>query len=307
MPSANDSSSARDESGSGAEPLISVVVPTRDRPGALTRCLDALAAQTVRAQIEIVVVDDGSSRPAVAAELVARYGAARLLRLPGRGPAAARNAGAFAARGTFLCFTDDDCEPRPEWAERLAETLRAGADAVAGVTVPGRSGDPLLEASELVAHAPAAAHPPPGSDLSFAPSNNLACRSSVFADVRFDERYPTAAGEDRDWCARLTGGGYAFRYEPAAVVVHHQQLTLKSFWRQQLRYGRGAFRFRRGAERRPLEAPSFYAILLRRAFARGFWVGVLVCAAQLATAIGFAREWVWSRCVGAAELSPEAD
>src|SRR4029450_13000555 len=41
-------------------PSISVVVPTRDRPQALRRCLQALADQTVQGSMEVIVVDDGS-------------------------------------------------------------------------------------------------------------------------------------------------------------------------------------------------------------------------------------------------------
>jgi hypothetical protein len=43
-------------------PVASIVVPTRDRPEGLSRCLDALDAQTLNAAVEIVVVDDGSCR-----------------------------------------------------------------------------------------------------------------------------------------------------------------------------------------------------------------------------------------------------
>jgi hypothetical protein len=70
--------------------------------------------------------------------------------------------------------------------------------------------------------------------------------------------------------------------------VHDRDLTLRRFPAHQVRYGQGAYRFRyRSGERRPLESPMFYADLLQRAFAQGFDVGVLVCAAQAATAAGF--------------------
>jgi glycosyltransferase involved in cell wall biosynthesis len=68
-----------------------VVVPTRDRPDSLARCLEALAAQSL-AGLEVVVVDDGSVVPVPAPP------GARLVRLPGLGAAAARNAGARAER-----------------------------------------------------------------------------------------------------------------------------------------------------------------------------------------------------------------
>jgi glycosyltransferase involved in cell wall biosynthesis len=271
------------------QPLISVVVPTRDRPLALSRCLDALAAQTLANRLEVIVVDDGSLAQDEVVGVVARHPRARLIRRSGDGPGAARNAGALDAQGAFLFFTDDDCEPERDWVERLVERLQRGADAAAGTTLS--RGGVLAAASEIAAHAPAAARPPNGSDLAFAPSNNLACTKAAFAATPYDESYPDAAGEDREWCARLTAAGYTLRAEPEARIIHHQELTLGRFLQQQARYGRGAFRFRRIGEPRPLESAGFYWTLLRRAFAEGPSVGLLVCMAQVATAAGFVRAW----------------
>jgi glycosyltransferase involved in cell wall biosynthesis len=281
----------------GAPPLISVVVPTRDRPRALGRCLEALSSQTVKERLEVVVVDDGSLDGDAVAEAVSRWPRTRLRRQAPSGPAAARNAGARAARGVFICFTDDDCEPHEDWAERLLEALQSEADAVGGRTV-GAPSDPIVRASELVAHAPALVSAREDSPV-FTPSNNLACRAEVLAAVPFDESYPTAAGEDREWCQRLLRSGRVLRYQPSAVLVHHHDLDMRSFLRKQLRYGRGAFRFRRlGPEPRSIEQPWFYAGLLRRGFAEGPMAGTLVCIAQLTTAVGFAAEWVKTRREG---------
>jgi glycosyltransferase involved in cell wall biosynthesis len=256
-----------------------------------------LKAQTLNDRLEVLVVDDGSDDSRAVASVVAENPQARLLRRDGRGPAAARNAGIRAARGTYICFTDDDCEPRVDWVERLVATLRGGADAVGGRTVGGTT-SALVRASELVSHAPAFVPTRPDL-LPFAPSNNLACLADALADVPFDERYGTAAGEDREWCARLLRTGRSLRFEPSAVVIHHQELDLWSFLRQQTRYGRGAFMFRRlGDEPSALEPPAFYADLMRRGFAEGFLAGSFVCLAQLAAATGFSAEWLKTRRSG---------
>jgi glycosyltransferase involved in cell wall biosynthesis len=277
------------------QPLVSVVVPTRDRPRALARCLEALSAQTPADMLEVIVVDDGSVAEEEIASIVGDHSHARLIRRNGGGPAAARNAGARAARGSFLCFTDDDCRPRPNWAEQFAAALQEGGDAAAGTTILTRTGA-LAEAFELIAQAPAAVRPTAGSDLSFAPSNNIACTRRAFEATPFDESYPHAAGEDREWCARLTSSGFVLRSAPKAQVVHDQELTLSRFFAHQVRYGQGAFRFRRcGANPRPLEPPNFYVALLRGAFAKGVSVGVLVLAAQTATAAGYFRAWAAAR------------
>jgi GT2 family glycosyltransferase len=288
-----------DPAASSDDVVVSVVVPTKDRPGPLAECLGALAAQTLGNRLEVVVVDDASRAFDDVAAAVARYPRMRLVRGPGRGPAAARNAGARTADGGYLCFTDDDCVPAPDWAERLVEALRGGADAAAGMTLSG--GGALRDAGEVTAHAPAAAPAPPNSDISFAPSNNLACTRSAFEATPFDESFPTAAGEDRDWCARLTAAGYALRTAPAAVLVHRPDLTFYRFARQQFRYGEGAFRHRRrAAERQGLEGIDFYLSLLRTGFRHGVTVGALVAGAQLITAAGFATAALRSRREAAA-------
>jgi glycosyltransferase involved in cell wall biosynthesis len=270
-----------------------VVVPTKDRPDALGRCLAALAAQTLLPRLEVVVVDDGSLDAGAVAHLVERFPHARLIRRDGQGPAAARNTGARAAAGSFFCFTDDDCEPAPDWSQHLVARLEAGADAVAGVTI-GKGGAAAV-ASEIAAHAPAAVPVPDGHDLAFAPSNNLACTRETFSATPFDESFPDAAGEDREWCARLIANGRRLCLEPKARLVHNQELTLRRFLRQQARYGRGAYRFRRRGVNRPFEPAGFYWLLLREGFAEGLAVGILVAAAQVATAGGYAREWLADR------------
>ncbi len=60
---------------------VSVVVPTRDRPQKLERCLAALGEE----EIELVVVDDGSADAERVAAL-ARAAGAKLVRLQGAGP-----------------------------------------------------------------------------------------------------------------------------------------------------------------------------------------------------------------------------
>ena len=270
---------------------VSVVVPTRDRPDRLARCLAALDRQTVD-DLEIVVVDDASRDAAAVAAAVARVSRARLLRGEGRGPAAGRNAGLRAAGGAVVCFTDDDCEPVPGWVAALVGRIESGADAAAGPTRNARPGNPFATAAQAIAsHLAEATLDPATGRMRFAPTSNLGCRAAALAAVPFDERYPLAAGEDRDWCARLLASGRTLVFEPTAVVGHHQELDASGFWRQQVRYGRGAYRFRsdHGTLLR-WEAPRFYTGLLRRGLADGPRVAALVAVAQLATALGMGLE-----------------
>jgi GT2 family glycosyltransferase len=96
-------------------PLVSAIVPTRNRADSLSRALDSMYAQEERGEtfdVEVIVVDDGSSD--ATAEVVRRYAALRYLRLPEhRGVSASRNEGLRASRGEYVSFLDDDDEWLP--------------------------------------------------------------------------------------------------------------------------------------------------------------------------------------------------
>ncbi len=271
------------------EALIAVVVPTRDRSDSLRRCLAALRAQTV--PVEIVIVDDGSvAQRDVAA--VAQAAGALLVRRGGEGPAAARNAGARKADAAVVCFTDDDCEPAPGWVKALAAPILAGeAGSAAGMTVVGSAAGAADRAWQaIVGYLQQQAATPGSASPGFAPTANLACSRRLLAELPFDESFPAAAGEDRDWAERAARRGMQPRFMPAAVVVHRPGLSIRTFLRQQYGYGRGAARYREAGAGRRIGSPAFYAGLLRGGFDAGLGAGLLVCAAQVATAAGVVRE-----------------
>src|SRR5262245_23084317 len=86
---------------------VSVVVPTFNRAGTLPSSLASLLEQE-DVDLEVVVVDDGSTDDTP--ELLASFGDARLrpLRIPHAGIAAARNAGVAASRTPYVAFHDSD-------------------------------------------------------------------------------------------------------------------------------------------------------------------------------------------------------
>jgi GT2 family glycosyltransferase len=276
---------------------VSVVVATRHRPAALERCLTALTWQTAR-PLDIVVVDDGSARAGEVRLVVARTmrdsgpGApqVRIVDGAGRGPAAARNLGVRAARGAIVCFTDDDCVPAPRWAQQLADAC-AGGGAAAGATVADPAAGHAAAASQLIAHTLQVVSLHAG-ELGFAPTCNLACDALVLRALPFDESFPLAAGEDRDWCVRLKEAGVALRFVPGATVEHRPQMGLAGLLRRQARYGRGAVRFRSAGEERSLSERAFYARLAREAAHAGPATAALVALSQAAVAAGAALEAV---------------
>lgn len=271
---------------------VSVVVPTKNRVQALGRCLRALVAQRRAGPFEIVIVDDGSDDAAGVPAIVNRESCAQVVRTAGVGPAAARNAGVRAASGDIVCFTDDDCEPDPDWSEILANAIVAGADVVGGSTRSGRPGDVFIEASELIVRELQQSTRQRLQGLGiFVPTNNLACRRDILLAHPFDESYDQAGGEDRAWCASVSALGLTAVLAPEARIAHTPTLGLGGYWRQHVRYGRGAYRFARTKPTADWQEPwHFYARLLRASLDISLACLALVVVAQFATTFGMVAE-----------------
>lgn len=113
-------------------PLISVIVPIYNMESLLPRCLDSLAAQTLR-DLEIICVDDGSTDGS--GGIVRKYASGdsrfRLITQENSGRAEARNAGIRAAAAPYLGFADPDDYVEPDMYERLYRLAEeSGADMV---------------------------------------------------------------------------------------------------------------------------------------------------------------------------------
>lgn len=228
---------------------ISVVIPSyRPEPGLFGRLYASLLAQSHTA-FEVVIVDDASPDADYALVQDPRF---RILRLPQNGgPAAARNAGAAAARHEVLFFTDTDCELAPDCLEQVARSI-------AGESI--LMGDTRTRVETAMGRAVALLGFPGGGCLGFHQvwrvdaegytrsfsSCNLAFRKDTFALLgRFNERFPVAGGEDTVLARLAADSGVRIRYVPEQVVYHVEKKSLRDFLRWQIVRGRGNFHIRR--------------------------------------------------------------
>jgi glycosyltransferase involved in cell wall biosynthesis len=106
-----------------------VIIPTYNRVAYLSACLDSVFAQGPLVR-EVIVVDDGSPDDTGARLApLAAAGRIRYVRQANAGLAAARNAGAALATGTYLYFLDDDDLALPDALARLVDELERHPEA----------------------------------------------------------------------------------------------------------------------------------------------------------------------------------
>jgi glycosyltransferase involved in cell wall biosynthesis len=191
---------------------LSVVIPARDAAGMIGRTVAAALAQDLDDEFEVVVVDDGSTDETAA---IAEQAGARVVRNgTATGPADARNAGAAAAAGELLAFTDADCVPAPGWLRAGARALEQ-ADIVQGRVEP----DPEAELG------------PFDHTITVREESGLFETANLFVRREWFDRAggfrafidPAKGhfGEDLvfGWKVRRAGGRFAFAAE---ALVHHE-------------------------------------------------------------------------------------
>jgi glycosyltransferase involved in cell wall biosynthesis len=118
------------ERDSTSSPRISVVIPLYNKQGTIGRAIHSVLRQGV-ADLEVIVVDDGSTDGSVQQVLAIDDARVALIRQANAGPGRARNAGAREARAELLAFLDGDDEWLPGFLAAGVAALSQHPDAVA--------------------------------------------------------------------------------------------------------------------------------------------------------------------------------
>ncbi|MDC7788830.1 glycosyltransferase family 2 protein [Rhodoplanes sp. TEM] len=225
-------------------PRVSVVVPFRDRADLLHGCMESLLERTCYPDLEVVLVDNGSTSPE-ALRLVDHYRgrpAVRVVAAPGPfNYSALNNRGVTAASGTVLCFLNNDTSAiTPDWlADMVGYALQDGVGCVGakllypndtvqhGGVVLGLSG----VADHVFVNAPADAHGYFGrlrlaSNYSAVTGACMVMRRAVFEEVGgFDETELPVSFNDVDLCLRVGARGYRNVVTPFATLYHFESAS----------------------------------------------------------------------------------
>jgi len=215
-------------------PTASVVIPVHNRSRLTAACLDALVAEPLGLEAEIIVVDDASTDDTAA--VLATRPVRVVSHAANTGFAVACNDGAAAASGRYVVFLNNDTVPRAGWLAALV----AEADAHPAAAVVGAR---LLYPDGTVQHAGLVIgedRNPHHAYAGFPGEHPAVLRSRAFQAVTgacllVRRDVFTAAGgfdpafrnghEDVDLCLRLGEAGHGVRYCAESVVVHLESAT----------------------------------------------------------------------------------
>jgi len=206
--------------------MNALIIPVYIRNDWDSRCLKRLLASIADQTLpfrHVFIVDDASPL-----EYVLENQQVECIRMPvNGGPAKARNAGiekALEKGARYLFFTDHDCILDRSWNEEMSRFLdRYPFGAVGGMTYSW--GSTLLDYyHDINGTLSGKWLLPERRELWYMPSLNFGMRSDVADEFNFDERFPTAAGEDVDLCLRLRSK-YRIGFCATAKVWHDYGYT----------------------------------------------------------------------------------
>ena len=230
-----------------AAPLVSVIVPTTFSGRTTANCLNSVLTKSTYQALELILLANSEhARAAKNSELFAQiltHPKVRLIEYEDRpfNYSRVNNFGARAARGSHLCFLNDDVEViTPDWLERLvARVMLDGVGAVGAMLYyPNNS---VQHAGVVLGVGGVAEHafrrmPRKYSgyfgrasleqDYSCVTAACIASNRGVFDSIGgFDETLPVAFN-DVDLCLRIRRAGARVVWSPSVEMYHHESMTL---------------------------------------------------------------------------------
>lgn len=219
---------------------LTIIVPVKNNQEGISRFIDACLHifSPHHCPTEILLVDNMSTPPLEVPANLAWDIPIRILKCPRPGAAAARNHGVQEATTQWLLFMDSDCLPTSTLISGYQQALN-GAIAYAG-SVRAERNDVLSHYydTQQILRPLSLLYNAEERPAYLITANTLIFREAFTHIGGFDERFPSAGGEDIDLALRLWEVG-ALSYAPEALVLHTFEPDLRTFVRRFIRYGRG--------------------------------------------------------------------
>jgi len=194
------------------KPLLSVVIPVKNMKNLITKTLYALEKQQPGINMEIIVIDDGSTDGTAEYINQLKLSDVKVISQPNKGPAAARNRGIQEAKADIIAFLDADVIPHSDWAKLILEKFESDPS-IAGVE--GCTICPDFDDIDPYSHFMRNME---GGNY---PTCNIAYSKAWLERVDgFDERYRLPWREDSDLAFSIIGAGGEIRFVKDAVVEH---------------------------------------------------------------------------------------
>ena len=225
-------------------PLVSVVIPTRDRKDLLELCIKSLDGATGYPHLEIIVIDNGSEEAATKAYFsqLSQRPDVRIVDAPGPfNYSRLINLGASRARGEILMTLNNDIEAFERgWLHELVSQVSRPGVGLAGCLLlyPDRSvqhAGVIVGLSGVAGHmyGEAAAEDPgyagriqAAQDLSAVTGACHVLRRDLFERLGgLDERHLAVAYNDIDFCLRVREAGLRVIYTPHARLLHRHSAS----------------------------------------------------------------------------------
>ena len=225
-------------------PLVSLIVPTTLRNDVTRRCLQSVLGKTRYQHVELLLLATEADLAAGRAAYRDVLGDARVRALTYQAGSFnyswVNNFGAAEARGSLLCFLNDDVEVISEdWLDTLVARVSLDGVAAAGPMLYYPS-DQIQHAGVLLGVGGIADHAfrtvergqagyfaraALEQDYSCVTAACMLVRRDAFEQIEgFDVELPTAFN-DVDFCVRLRRAGARIVWTPAAELYHHESLT----------------------------------------------------------------------------------
>lgn len=217
-------------------PIYSFIIPVYNRPEELRDLLNSLCGLKGSIPFEVIVVEDGSVRPAKeVAEAVKNSLRITYLTQSNTGPAGARNNGAKNAQGEMLIFLDSDTVIPHNYLEAVHESLQAEPVELWGG--PDKAAKDFSVIQKAINYSMTSFWTTGGIrggkrkiDKFYPRTFNLGVSRSAFLKV--EGFGPLRFGEDLDFSMRVMEQGFRSKLIPEAWVYHKRRVSWKQFFKQ---------------------------------------------------------------------------